>query len=423
MAPVSQLLSLLSIVGTLCTSVSANVLPPRQAEGHWVSAWTSMPQLVEPNNLPPSPFKSGSAILNDATLRQTLYISLSAPRIRLQISNTFGGSDLSITSASLALPVGNKAGVKDIIPASLRGLTFNGGASGITIPRGKTAYTDAINFEVKSQGMVSLSLYLAKGQSGTSITGHPGSRTTSWMASGAKVNETSVGGGNTKHWYFVSAVEAWAPSTTSALVILGDSITDGRGSTDDGNNRWPDLMLARMAAAGITNIGVNNQAAGGNSVLSGGLGPPLLQRYTRDAITQQGVKWIMIFEGVNDIGGGGTDSGSQTRIGDSLISAFKQIASDAHKAGLLVIGCTITPFGGNGQGYSNPEREKTRQRVNKWILNSGGVYDGVVDFDKAVRNEGNVAQLGSQYDGGDHLHPNVAGYTAMAEAVDLTIFK
>ncbi|EPE28153.1 SGNH hydrolase [Glarea lozoyensis ATCC 20868] len=426
MISVTQLLSLAAAFGALCTSVGANAIPlsTRQDTNHWVTSWTSMPQLVEPDNLPPSPFKSGNAVFNDATLRQTLHMSLAFDRVRLQISNTFGGTDLTITAASLALPRTDKAGVNNIHIETLKPLTFSNGSPSITIPKGKTAYTDPLDFyHIAAQSTLSVSLYLKNGQSGTSITGHPGSRTTSWMASGNKVNETDVTGASTKHWYFVSAVEAWVPSNTSALVILGDSITDGRGSTDDGNNRWPDMLLARMPAAGITNVGVVNQAAGGNAVLSGGLGPTLLSRYTRDGITQQGVKYLMIFEGVNDIGGSSTDASTQSSIGDRLISAFKQITSDAHKAGLITIGATITPFGGSGQSYSNPEREKTRVKVNKWILNSGGAFDKVVDFAAAVGNPGNVAQLANKYDGGDHLHPNVDGYITMANAFDMSIFK
>jgi lysophospholipase L1-like esterase len=162
------------------------------------------------------------------------------------------------------------------------------------------------------------------------------------------------------------------------------------------------------------NIGVVNQAAGGNAVLSGGLGPPLMQRYTRDGITQQGVKYIMIFEGVNDIGGTSSD------ISGSLINAFKQIASDAHKAGILVFGATITPL---GTSYYSASRESTRQKVNKWIMDSGGVYDGAVDFDKILRDSGNPSQLASKYNSGDGLHPNVAGYQALADAFPLDIFS
>ncbi|KAK3685202.1 SGNH hydrolase-type esterase domain-containing protein [Podospora appendiculata] len=394
------------------------------AEGtHWVDTWTSMPQLVESSNMPPSPYSSGG-VFKDATLRQTLHLSIGAERLRIQISNTFGGSDLPITAASIAFPTGGKAGVAGIDTSTLKQLTFKDGAESITIPKGQVAYTDPIDFKVDPQTMITVSLYSKAGQSGSSITGHPGSRTTSYMQTGNQVNASTIAGASAKHWYFVSAVEAWAPADTSALVILGDSITDGRGSTDDANNRWPDLLLARMQKAGLNNIGVNNQAAGGNTVLSGGLGPPLLTRYKRDGITQQGVKYVLIFEGVNDIGGGATDAGSQNGIASRLQDAFKQIATECRAAGIKVFAATITPFGGSGQSYSNPTREQTRVKVNAWILaNAGGIFDGVVDFSKMIGDASTKSQLAKAYDGGDHLHPNVAGYQAMADGFPLDIFK
>ncbi|KFZ06067.1 hypothetical protein V501_07729 [Pseudogymnoascus sp. VKM F-4519 (FW-2642)] len=381
------------------------IIESRQDTGNkWVDTWTSMPQLVEPGNLPPSPFTSQGAVFNDATLRQTLHVSIGADRIRLQISNTFGGSDLPITEAAIALPTGGEAGVGNIEASPIAGLTFNG-ATSVTIPKGEVAYSDPIDFSVVAESMLTLTLYLAAGQTGNSITGHPGSRTTSWMQEGNHVNATSIPGSSIAHCF----------------VILGDSITDGRGSDDNKNNRWPDLLLARMQTNELTEIGVDNQAAGGNRVLQDGLGPSLISRYKRDAIEQEGVKYIMIFEGVNDIGTAGTDQNTQTRLGDNLISAFTQIASDTSAAGILIFAATITPFSGPGQSYSNPTREKTRQRVNAWFTSSG-LFDAVVDFDAVVRDPVTPSQLAPEYNGGDYLHPNVAGYQAIADAFPLDIF-
>ncbi|KAK4142316.1 SGNH hydrolase-type esterase domain-containing protein [Dichotomopilus funicola] len=416
---------------TLAAPTQDTPLAPRQDEDwHWVATWTSMPQLVEPNNMPPAPF-SGSATFKDATLRQTLHLSLGTSRLRLQISNTFGTTPLPITAATIALPSSGKPGVSSIDTTTLQPLTFHNGSSTITIPAGETAYTDPIDFPspIPAQSNIAVSLYSQAGQAGSSITGHPGSRTTSWMVAGNNVEAATLSGGsgvaNTKHWYFVSAVEAWAPPTMGALVILGDSITDGRGSTDDGNDRWPDLLLARMQQAsngsGAAVVGVNNQAAGGNAVLTGGLGPTLLTRYQRDALQVAGVKYVMIFEGVNDIGGGSADSGTQTRIGTELQEAFAKIVGDCKAAGIKTIGGTITPFGGNGQAYSSPVREAARVAVNEWILGSG-TFDATVDFAKLIGDPTMVSQLAGKYDGGDHLHPNVAGYQAMADGFPLDFF-
>ncbi|KFY05324.1 hypothetical protein O988_00060 [Pseudogymnoascus sp. VKM F-3808] len=411
----------------LSSSVIGSVLPAeksvksRQDTGsQWVDTWTSMPQLVEPGNLPPAPFTSQGAVFNDATLRQTLHVSIGADRIRLQISNTFGGSDLPVTEAAIALPAGGEAGVGDIDVSSIAGLTFDGSAS-VTVPKGEVVYSDPIDFSVAAESMLTLTLYLATGQSGNSITGHPGSRTTSWMQEGNQVNETSISGASVAHWYFVSGVEAWAPATARSFIILGDSITDGRGSDDNKNNRWPDLLLARMQANELAEIGVNNQAAGGNRVLQDGLGPSLISRYKRDAIEQEGVKYIMIFEGVNDIGTAGADENSQAQVGDKLISAFTQIANDASAAGIPIFAATITPCSGPGQAYSGAAREATRQKVNAWFTSSG-LFDAVIDFDAIVHDPAEPSQLAQEYNSGDYLHPNVAGYQAIADAFPLDIF-
>jgi lysophospholipase L1-like esterase len=179
-----------------------------------------------------------------------------------------------------------------------------------------------------------------------------------------------------------------------------------------------------MQKENITNIAVVNQAAGGNTVLTGGLGPPLMQRYKRDLLAVAGVKYGLIFEGVNDIGGGATDSGTQSRIASSLESSFKTISADAKKAGITMFGATITPFSGSGQAYSNPTRDSARQTVNKWILAGGdGSYAASIDFAKFLANPSTPANLASQYDGGDHLHPNPAGYQAIADEFPLAIFK
>lgn len=214
--------------------------------------------------------------------------------------------------------------------------------------------------------------------------------------------------------YFVSAVQAYVPTTHRGLVILGDSITDGRGSDDNKNNRWPDLLLARMQTNNHSDVAVLNQAAGGNCVLSQCLGPSLVSRYKRDGLEQPGVKYLMIFEGVNDIGNG---NGGSTA--DQLISAFKQIAADAKKAGMTTIGATITPL---GTSYYNAAREQARLKVNTWIMQQGN-FDVAVDFAGVVANAGNKAQMDSKYNSGDGLHPNVAGYTAMAAAFPLEVFN
>jgi lysophospholipase L1-like esterase len=351
-----------------------------------------------------------------------------ASTIRLQISNAFGGSDLPITAVSVALPANNTPGSPAILTSSLKPVTFSGSGSP-TVPNGAVIFSDPISFPVVAGQILSVTMYLAVGQTTNSITGHPGSRTTSYMVPGnhvASANLSTVAGAaNVDHWYFLSGVDAYLPSQSSALVVVGDSITDGRGSTTNANNRWPDQLLARMQASNSTaakSVAVVNEAAGGNRILADGLGPNALGRIDRDVIAQSGVKYMLVYEGVNDIGTADTDVATQTATADRVIWALSQMVVRVHRFGIAAFGATITPFSGPGQTYSDPERERQRQRVNAWIRSSG-VFDAVVDFDAAVRDPANATQLDPRYNSGDYLHLNPEGYRIMAQAVDLSLFS
>ncbi|KAK8087958.1 GDSL-like Lipase/Acylhydrolase [Apiospora hydei] len=405
---------------------------------HWTGIWATMPQLTEPANLPPAPYNANGVVFHNATIRQTIKVALSAQTIRLRLSNAFGGSDLPITVATIALPANKNGatGLSAIDPSTVKTLTFSGGGSSAnyTIPMGALAVTDPIEFPVEKGAVITISLYLAEGQTTNLITSHPGSRTTSYFAPGNVVSAAdavSSEAATTKsadHWYFISALEAWLPRPkTSALVIVGDSITDGRGSTKNQNDRWPDQLQARLNAhlpSTTAAIAILNQAAGGNRVLQDGLGPNALSRIDRDVLGQSGVRYVLLFEGVNDIGTAVADPASQQAVGTRLIAAYDQILTRLHAARLPVFGATITPFCGGAPGlqpYSDPERERTRQRVNAWIRDSGR-FDAVVDFDALVRNASRPDQLSDEYNSGDYLHLNPAGYKAMGGAVDLALF-
>lgn len=367
-------------------------------------------------------------VFRNATIRQTVKVTLAASTVRLQISNAFGGSDLPITAATIALPANGSAGTSAIDSTTLRPLTFSGGSPSFTIPNGALALTDPLtDFPVKAGTIVTVSLYLQEGQTTNAITSHPGSRTTSYFAPGNAVVAADVAADpatlKADHWYFLSAIEAYLPARTSALAIVGDSITDGRGSTTNNNDRWPDVLAAQMQRDPATrDIAVLNQAAGGNRVLQDGLGPNALGRVGRDVLAQAGVRYVMVFEGVNDIGTAATDTETQKALGDRLLAAYDQMITRLHGFGLPVFGATITPFSGPGQVYGDPERERTRQRVNAWIRGSGR-FDAVVDFDALVRNETQPDRLRSDYDVGDYLHLNPAGYRAMGKAIDLALFS
>ncbi|KAK8050654.1 GDSL-like Lipase/Acylhydrolase [Apiospora phragmitis] len=415
---------------------------------HWTGIWATMPQLTEPANLPPAPYNASGLVFHNATIRQTIKVALRARTIRLRLSNAFGGADLPIAAATIALPAvrNGSTGLSAIDPATLQTLTFSGGSASYTVPMGALAVTDPVEFlsGLKEGSVVTVSLYLAEGQATNLVTSHPGSRTTSYFAPGNVVSAADIatvspsGSDTTKsadHWYFISALEAWLPrSQNSALAIVGDSITDGRGSTTNQNDRWPDQLQARLnsrshsfsssSSSSSHKIAILNQAAGGNRVLHDGLGPNALSRIDRDVLAQPGVRYALLFEGVNDIGTAATDPTSQHAVGTQLIAAYEQILARLHAARLPVFGATITPFCGGAPGlqpYSDPERERTRQRVNAWIRGSGR-FDAVVDFDALVRNSSRPDQLRDEYNSGDYLHLNPAGYEAMGGAVDLALF-
>ncbi|GHG14623.1 MULTISPECIES: SGNH/GDSL hydrolase family protein [Amycolatopsis] len=386
------------------------------AGDHWVATWTSMPQLTEASNMPPAPYTQGSQVMADTTLRQTLHVSVGGSRFRLHLNNVFGGAVLPITAASVAVPAGGAAGVSGIQAGSAKAVTF-GGQKSVTVATGREALSDPLDITVASGANLTVTLYLAKGQASSRITSHPGSRTTSYLMKGNHLTDTTLAGTTrVDHWYFLSGLDVWAPERAGAVVLLGDSLTDGRGSTTNGNDRWPDALFTRLQKQGATaNVAVVNEAAGGNAVLSGGLGPTAVSRFDRDVLSQSGVKWLVVFEGVNDLGGNGSP---QTAA--SLIAAYRQFITKAHAAGIKVSGATITPFGGNSYDNAARTHEAARQTVNSWIRTSNE-FDAVADFDQAVRDPANPRRLRSAYDSGDHLHLNPAGYLALADAVPTTL--
>jgi len=388
----------LFILSLFCTSDVA------AAEDCWIGTWVSGQQLTERRNMPPAPG------LSNNTLRQVIRVTLGGSQLRVQFSNAYGSSPVTINAAHLAVSMG--AGAID--PATDRALTFQG-ASSIIIQAGKAVYSDTLDFDVKPLSNLAVSIYF--GRTSADVTGHPGSRTTSYIQSGNAVTATDMASAvKTDHWYILSGVDLWLDDSYACVVTLGDSITDGRGSTTNGSNRWPDNLARRLQADPNTaKIGVLNQGIGGNAVVSGGLGPTALERFKHDVLGQSGLRWVIILEGVNDIGG----SRSQ-KVATDLIAAYEQFIDKAHAHDILVYGVPILPFGGSM--YDSEDHEAARQIVNKWIRTSGK-FDVVIDLDAAVRDPANPTRLLPAYDTGDHLHLNVAGYQKMAEAIDLDLFK
>jgi lysophospholipase L1-like esterase len=309
----------------------------------------------------------------------------------------------------VARPLDGRAGVSAVVPGSVVPVTFHGKPSA-TIPAGAQVVSDPLPFPVRPFENITVTTYLAHGQASLSITSHPGSRTTSYLVPGDQVSASDLPGATpVDHWYFLSGVEVLSP--TSAVAVIGDSLSDGRGSTTNGNDRWPDVLASRLPSA------VVNQAAGGNRVLQDGLGPNVLARLDRDLLAQSGVSRAIVFEGINDLGTAAPSAAASTA--SDLIDAYDQILTRAHAAGIQVYGATLTPFGGN-EGYDNLLREAARTSVNAWIR---GHFDAVLDFDRVVRDPAAPTRLLPAYDVGDHLHLNPAGYRALGTSVPAGLFR
>jgi lysophospholipase L1-like esterase len=224
---------------------------------------------------------------------------------------------------------------------------------------------------------------------------------------------------STAHWYFITGLDVMADSSSAAIVVLGDSLTDGRGSTTDGNDRWPDDLARRLQAnAATANIAVLNQGIGGNAVMGGGLGPTAVLRFDRDVLGQSGARWLIVYEGVNDIGN--SSATAAPAIAANLIVAYQDFVTKAHQNNFRAYGATLTPFSGNA--YFTAEHESARQTVNSWIRTSN-VFDGVIDFDAAVRDPADATKLQAAFlFENDWLHLNPAGYQKLADAIDLSFF-
>ncbi len=370
----------------------------------WVGTWASGPQLTEPGNLPPAPG------LANNTLRQNVFATLDGTRARVSFSNEWGNGPVTFQSVRLASSLGGSS----IDPRTERAVLFAGRES-VTIPPGLTQLSDPLELTVSALRSLAVSIHF--GAVPANVTGHPGSRTTSYLQAGAAVSLPSLpAAATTDHWYFVTGIDVEARSPAAAVVVLGDSITDGRGSTTNENDRWPDNLARRLKGNPATaHIAVLNQGIGGNAVVSGGLGPTATARFQRDVLDQRGARWVIVLEGVNDIGGT-----SDVTVAQRLIAAYQGFIDAAHQRGLLVYGVPILPFAGSH--YDSPEHEAARQAVNAWVRTSGR-FDAVIDLDAAVADPEQPRRLLPAHDSGDRLHLSPEGYRAMANAVDLSLFE
>jgi lysophospholipase L1-like esterase len=344
------------------------------------------------------------------------HTSIGGRRVRIELSNVFGSTPLGIGAAHIAM----RDTESGVVPASDRALLF-GGKPASWIPPGATVISDAVNLDVPASSDLAVSIYIP--DSAAADTMHAvGLHTTYISKEGDATAAPAIADATTtQSFYFLTSVDVAAPPDAAAIVTFGDSITDGAVSTPNTDRSWPSFLARRLAASGGPNIAVLNQGISGNRLLRDGAGVNALARFDRDVLTQPGVKWLMILEGINDIGLGlrAGAAATDTVSADDLIAALKQLLERAHEHGIQVIGGTLTPF--EGAAYYSEAGETVRTTVNQWIR-SPGTFDAVVDFDAATRDPEHPKQFRPGFNNGDHLHPNDAGYQAMADAIDLSIF-
>jgi lysophospholipase L1-like esterase len=383
----------------------------------WVVSWAASQQLPEPYNALPAD------ALRHATLRQIVHLSMGGKLLRIHLSNAFGISTLHVTSVHIARPISRSESKIDA--ATDRALHFSGNDD-VHIPPGAEYISDPVEFPAPPLSDLAITMHvdgLPEQQ-----TGHPGSRATSYISLDDSASAPEIATAKAvDRWYLISAVDVGSVAKAFAIVALGDSITDGHGATTNGNDRWPDVLAQRLQAKSATRkIAIVNQGIGGNHLLTDGLGPNALARFDRDVLAQAGVRYVIVLEGVNDLGRLARAPDTTPEQHDSLvqqvIGAYHQIVARAHAQGIKVIGATILPFVGSDYYHPGPRNEADRQKVNAWIR-AAGHFDAIVDLDQIMADPREPARLLPAYDSGDHLHPSPRGYRAMGESFPVSLFS
>jgi lysophospholipase L1-like esterase len=375
----------------------------------WVGTWGASPQQ------PVTAFGSAPSFANQ-TVREIVRISVGGARFRVRLTNEFGAQPLLIGAAHIAISAGGGA----IKAGTDRVLTFSG-HSAIMVPPGAPVLSDPVDLKAADLASLAISIYLP--QTTGPATWHLEGKQTAYIVLGDATGAPDLGASVTTSTarFFLSGVEAASFEHKSAIVTFGDSITDGTQSTVNTNHRWPDRLAERLAASGDDDTGVVNEGISGNRILHDNAGPNALSRFDRDVLATPGLRFMTVLLGINDIGFGGFIP-TEAVSADDIIGGYRQLIARAHSRGIRIYGATLTPFDNVGAPYFSPAHEVERQAVNAWIRTSGE-FDAVIDFDKVVRDPNNPSKMLPAFDSGDHLHPNDAGYKAMADSIDLRLFK
>lgn len=411
--------SLFSAAMVLAVSL-CEACPPSsiQAPSLWVATWGTAMVDTGVNRAPD---------LTDHTLRLIVHSSVGGSRARIWLSNRFGEQPLHIGSAHIAVPAvarpdGNDQMSSAIVPGTDRVLTFNHQPS-VTIPPGATIVSDGVALGVPALSNLAISLYFPEYTLG--MTEHGGAQQLSYAAAGNQVSAAALANNSWTigSWYFLTGLDVYAPGD-SAVVAFGDSITDGNHSTESANHRWPDYLAARLAANEATRkagvLGVVNTGLSGNRVLLDGDGPSAMARMNWDILARSGVRYLILFHGINDIEAVERNRQTFGGLEKRLRWALSQLTEQAHEHGMLVFGATqMTDCRSHECAW--PEGEVTRTDLNNWIR-TAKIFDGVIDFDRVMRDPQYPVQMREEYNSGDYVHPNDRGYKAMADAIDLGVF-
>jgi lysophospholipase L1-like esterase len=377
------------------------------SDGRWVGTWAAAPAPAE-----------GVVGFNNQTLRMNPRISLGGDRLRVRISNAYGNRPLTIGAAQIALRDKGPA----IVAGSGRKLSF-GGSDSAVIAAGAILFSDPVELAVPPLADLAVSFHLPSDvPTNFTITGRYARQTNYISPVGNFVADTVMRVANlTDQWFFLCGVDVLAPREAGGVVALGDSLTDANISTIDAYCRWPDQLARRLVARGGRPMGVMNNGLGGNRILYDIRGDSGLKRFDRDVLAQPGVTHAIVMLGTNDLRNRWAKPEEEVNAAQ-MIAGLQQMAVRAHSAGIKLIGATLTPFGNETfmANAWNPTREKHRVAVNAWIRESG-TFDGVADFDAALRDPEISTQMRAVDDCGDGLHPSDGGYCKMGDAINLAL--